>query len=87
VALATVSAVGFTTTGVAASSLAASTQSVVYGGLTTGAFSTLQSIGATGALSVAGTAAVSTAGAAAGAVVGAAMERPCVGQMPVYSKI
>merc|ERR1711953_1120444 len=40
--------VGFTATGVGAGSLAAGTQSVVYGGLTTGIFSLCQSAGVVG---------------------------------------
>jgi len=72
--VAAVTAAGFTTAGVAAGSLAASTQSAIYGGATMGAFSTLQTVGATGALSMAGTAAVSTTGAAVGVGVGAAVE-------------
>lgn len=44
------SAVGFTESGVAAGSIAAGIQSSVYGGLTTGLFSTCQSIGATWAV-------------------------------------
>jgi len=74
VVFATVNLAGFTAAGVAAGSLAASTQSAVYGGATTGVFATLQSVGATGALSMAGTAAVTTTGAAIGAGVGAAVE-------------
>ncbi|KAF9265523.1 hypothetical protein L218DRAFT_942878 [Marasmius fiardii PR-910] len=45
--IATLNAVGFTSSGVAAGSLAAGIQSVLYGGATSGAFSALQSIGAT----------------------------------------
>jgi len=75
VTVAAVTAAGFTTAGVAAGSIAATAQSVVYGGATTGVFSVLQSVGATGALSIAGTAAASTTGAVVGAGVGAAMER------------
>jgi len=73
-AVAVVTAAGFTAGGVAAGSLAASTQSAVYAGATTGVFSALQSVGATGALSMASTAAVSTTGAALGVGVGAAVE-------------
>ncbi|KAL0063767.1 hypothetical protein AAF712_009324 [Marasmius tenuissimus] len=45
--IATLNAVGFTTSGVAAGSLAAGIQSAVYGGATGGLFSICQSIGAT----------------------------------------
>ncbi|KAG7092613.1 hypothetical protein E1B28_008956 [Marasmius oreades] len=47
VGIATLNAVGFTSSGVAAGSLAAGIQSVIYGGATGGVFSALQSIGAT----------------------------------------
>ncbi|KAK7462170.1 hypothetical protein VKT23_007773 [Stygiomarasmius scandens] len=47
VGIAAVNAVGFTPSGVAAGSLAAEFQSIVYGGATRGLFSTLQSFGAT----------------------------------------
>ena len=59
--------IGFTSAGVAAGSIAASIQSVVYGGFTTGLFGLAQSAGA------AGVSAATTAGmAAAGGVAGAA---------------
>ncbi|KAL0573364.1 hypothetical protein V5O48_008583 [Marasmius crinis-equi] len=48
--IATLNAVGFTSSGVAAGSLAAGIQSLVYGGATTGLFSVCQSIGATAVL-------------------------------------
>jgi len=60
---------GFTSAGVAAGSIAASIQSVVYGGFTTGLFSLAQSAGAVG-VSAATTAGMAAAGGAAG--VGAA---------------
>ncbi|KAF9447233.1 hypothetical protein P691DRAFT_802720, partial [Macrolepiota fuliginosa MF-IS2] len=63
--------VGFTTSGVAAGSLAAAAQSVIYGGATTGLFSVLQSAGATAAAPVVGqaVAGVGLAGAAAAAAI------------------
>ncbi|KAL0564683.1 hypothetical protein V5O48_017356 [Marasmius crinis-equi] len=45
--IATLNALGFTSAGVAADSVAAGVQSFVYGGATTGLFSVCQSIGAT----------------------------------------
>ncbi|KAF9643749.1 hypothetical protein BDM02DRAFT_3077775, partial [Thelephora ganbajun] len=48
-------AVGFTSTGVAAGSIAATIQSIVYGGATGGLFSLLQSAGATMVLPSVGT--------------------------------
>jgi len=62
--------IGFTSAGVAAGSIAASIQSVVYGGFTTGLFSLAQSAGAAG-VSAAATAGMAAAGGAAGAGVAA----------------
>ncbi|KAF9789702.1 hypothetical protein BJ322DRAFT_552305 [Thelephora terrestris] len=61
-------AVGFTSAGVAAGSLAATVQSVVYGGATGGLFSLLQSAGATMVLPSAGT--IITGVASTGAGIG-----------------
>ena len=63
---AVLSAAGFTSSGVAAGSLAASIQSVVYGGATGGLFSLFQSAGARG-IGVAGNAVAGSIGAGIGA--------------------
>jgi len=62
-------AVGFTGTGVAGSSLAATAQSYFYGAWTCGVFSSLTSIGA-GGMGVASTAVVGTTGGAVGGFIG-----------------
>jgi len=63
--------VGFTSSGVAAGSTAASIQSAFYGASTTGLFSAAQSVGATGVVSAATTVTSATVGAGIGAVAGA----------------
>jgi len=65
-------ATGFTPGGVAAGSLAASIQSVFYGGATTGLFSLLQSVGATAAAPAA-PAAVATIVTAVGSIAAGAV--------------
>eukprot|EP00873_Tetraselmis_striata_P001276 jgi/Tetstr1/421540/TSEL_012487.t1 len=70
--------VGFTSAGVAAGSAAAAAQSAIYGAATAGAFSVLQSIGATGAWvtgAMAGTGVAATGGVALGLEEDAQMGR------------
>eukprot|EP01104_Vermistella_antarctica_P001586 TRINITY_DN11659_c0_g1_i1.p2 TRINITY_DN11659_c0_g1~~TRINITY_DN11659_c0_g1_i1.p2 ORF type:complete len:205 (+),score=30.04 TRINITY_DN11659_c0_g1_i1:102-716(+) len=66
---------GFGAGGVAASSLAAATQSAVYGGAATGVFSLLQSAGAVGAFSTATNVAIGASAAAVTSAVTSAVTR------------
>jgi len=63
-----IGAAGFGTAGVVAGSLAATVQSVVYGGAATGVFATLQSAGAAG-LAVGTKAVIGSIGAGLGASI------------------
>jgi len=77
---------GFGATGVAAGSIAASAQSAIYGGFTTGIFSALQSMGAAGVS--AGTTAMLTAfGVATGAGIGALIKEDIIHTISVARRI
>ena len=67
-----IAAAGFGSLGIVGGSAAAAVQSAVYGGATTGVFSTLTSIGMAG-MGAGSTAFAATAGAAGGAALGAAL--------------